>query len=171
MEVKQAKLSDAKRVLDIIEQNKIYLKDEDIPQWQDGYPNLDSITKDIEKGNCYVLVDNQHIIGTAALIEGVEETYINIFNGSWFTEDTPYVTIHRIAVDPELKGQRLGNYFINYCFKSFPNCASIRIDTHENNLSMQKFLANNGFNYCGEITLPDGSPRIAFELLMQNYCN
>jgi Predicted acyltransferase len=171
MEVKLAKLADATRVVDIIEQNKMYLKSEDIPQWQDGYPNLESITEDIEKGNCYILIDNHQIVGTAALIDGIEETYDNILNGSWFTEGTPYVTIHRLAVDPELKGKGLSNYFIEYCIKTFTHCTSIRIDTHENNISMQKFLAKNGFNYCGEITLRDGSPRLAFELLMQNYCN
>jgi len=171
MEVKQAQLCDVKQVLDIIEQNQQYLKEEGIDQWQNGYPNLDSITEDVEQGNCYVLISDKAIVATAAIIVGIEDTYNIINNGQWFTKDSPYITIHRIAVLPELKGTGLANHFLDFCFKTFTNCASIRIDTHADNISMQKFLANNGFNYCGEITLNDGSPRIAFELLKQNYCN
>ena len=39
----------------------------------------------------------------------------------------------------------------------------LRIDTHENNKVMQRALEKQGFERCGIIYVPDGTPRIAFE--------
>lgn len=39
----------------------------------------------------------------------------------------------------------------------------IKVDTHEENISMQKLLKKNNFKYCGIIYLEDKSKRIAFE--------
>ena len=44
----------------------------------------------------------------------------------------------------------------------------IRIDTHEDNIVMQKAIAKNGFHKCGIIYTDDGSPRIAYEYLFTN---
>ena len=43
---------------------------------------------------------------------------------------------------------------------------SIKVDTHKDNISMQKLLRKNDFKYCGIIYLEDGSERIAFEKLI-----
>ena len=43
---------------------------------------------------------------------------------------------------------------------------SIKIDTHKDNISMQKLLEKNDFKYCGIIYLEDGSQRIAFEKII-----
>ena len=39
------------------------------------------------------------------------------------------------------------------------------MDTHEDNISMQRLLEKNNFKYCGIIYLEDGNKRIAFEKL------
>lgn len=43
---------------------------------------------------------------------------------------------------------------------------SIRVDTHRDNISMQKMLLKNGFKYCGIIYLKDGSERLAYDKLL-----
>ena len=45
------------------------------------------------------------------------------------------------------------------------NIHSIKIDTHKENLSMQKLLKKNNFSYCGIIYLESKAPRVAFEKL------
>ena len=67
-----------------------------------------------------------------------------------------------------MKGHNLAKEMLLYaqqqCQKQ--NIQSIRIDTHQDNLSMQAFLNKNGFEYCGQISLENGAPRIAFEKLL-----
>ena len=42
----------------------------------------------------------------------------------------------------------------------------IRIDTHELNHSMQKTLKKNGFIKCGNITIQNNEPRVAFQKMI-----
>ena len=42
----------------------------------------------------------------------------------------------------------------------------ISIDTHKDNLIMQKFLSKNGFDRCGIIYVEDGTERIAYQKLV-----
>ena len=43
---------------------------------------------------------------------------------------------------------------------------SIRIDTHEKNVRMRRFLEKMNFKERGIIYLKDGNPRIAYELIL-----
>ena len=50
MILRPTKIEDISRVIDIINQAKTYFKNNDIDQWQDGYPNEETIEKDIAFG-------------------------------------------------------------------------------------------------------------------------
>ena len=73
-------------------------------------------------------------------------------------DDAPYGVVHRITARQGTKG--VASYCLNWCFA---RCGNLRIDTHRKNLPMQRALARNGFVYCGEIYVRDGSERIAFQ--------
>ena len=54
-----------------------------------------------------------------------------------------------------------GSFCINYAYNQ---CKHLRIDTHEDNIPMQKLLEKNNFVKCGIIYVGENkSPRIAFE--------
>ena len=153
-------------VMVIINQAKAYFKRNGINQWQDGYPNEESFHNDINQNKSYILIDDDKVIGTMFFAIQNDPTY-NYIEGQWLSHE-PYAVIHRIAVDENVKGRSLAfelvKYVIAECDKS--NIKSIRIDTHEDNLSMQRFLKKNGFIPCGTIYLSNGDPRIAFEKLL-----
>ena len=91
----------------------------------------------------------------------------NIYNGQWLNNGD-YAVIHRIAVSEKAKGKGIASAIIKevegLCKENGVN--SIKIDTHKDNISMQKLLEKNTFKYCGIIYLEDGSERIAFEKLI-----
>ncbi|MCM8710326.1 GNAT family N-acetyltransferase [Clostridium sp. SYSU_GA19001] len=151
-------------IMKIINAAQTYFKEQGIDQWQNGYPNYNSIENDINNGYSYVLDENDKIIGTAAVSFDGEKTYENIYNGAWITNEE-YAVVHRIAVDSNYKGQGIASIIIknieDLCINK--GVHSIKIDTHKENLSMQKLLQKNGFKYCGIIYLEDGNERIAFE--------
>lgn len=164
MEFRRTIKQDIERVMEIIKDAQEYLKESGINQWQNGYPNVNSIEEDISNGFSYVLVDDKRIVGTVAICFGGEITYEKIYDGSWLT-DGDFVTVHRIAIDLNLKGIGLATKMFDnireLCLSK--NIHSIRIDTHMENKSMQNSLKKNGFEYCGIIYLLDGSKRVAFE--------
>ena len=94
-----------------------------------------------------------------AFFLGEDPTYLYIKNGNWIS-DEPYGTIHRIASDGAVSG--VVKMAVDYSKNIISN---IRIDTHENNKTMQHILAELGFSKCGIIYIEDGTSRIAYQLL------
>lgn len=167
MEFRKSTEEDIDSILSIINQAQAYFKGKGINQWQNNYPNSETIRMDIRNKNGYVLLKDNKIIGTTAFIFEGEKTYENIYEGEWLSSNQ-YGTIHRIAVDSQHKGLGTASVIIKnleeMCLSNGIN--SIRVDTHEENLSMQSMLKKNGFKYCGIIYLEDKSKRMAFEKIL-----
>lgn len=127
-------------------------------QWSGAHPNADDVEIGIYNGKSYVCVDGEEIVATFYFeMDADDTTYRKIYCGKW-KNDLPYSVIHRIAV--KYHGKGIIDFCFNECFKLFPN---IKIDTHRNNIPMQKCLKRCGFEYCGIIYLESGDERLAFQ--------
>jgi ribosomal protein S18 acetylase RimI-like enzyme len=168
MKIRYTQIEDIPAILAIYNQAKEYLKSQNVNQWQDGYPNEESILSDIKQKQSYVLVENEQVLGTAAIVLELDPNYAYIEDGKWITTGDNYYCIHRIAVDNTIKGKHFANEFVKYAenLAKKDRKSSLRIDTHHQNLSMQKFLHKCGFMPCGTIYLQNGDKRIAFERLL-----
>jgi predicted GNAT family N-acyltransferase len=167
MEFRRAVEADICSIMNIIRQAQAYFREHGINQWQDNYPNPEIIKNDIDNKNGYVLLKDNIIIGTAAVSFDGEKNYDSIYNGKWLSSGK-YAVIHRIAIENSFKGSGLSSELLKNIEKMCLNkdVHSIKVDTHKENISMQKFLQKNGFQYCGTIYLEDGNPRIAFEKIL-----
>lgn len=167
MKFRKADESDISAVMNIIKQAQRYFKGMGIDQWQNNYPNTETIRNDIDHKHSYVLQKGDKIVATVAVSFDGEKTYDSIYEGKWIAE-SEYAVIHRIAVDNNHKGIGLSLEIVKdieqICFSK--GVYSIKVDTHEANLSMQRLLEKNGFRYCGIIYLHDGSKRMAFEKVL-----
>jgi len=168
MNFRKARKAEASHIMNIIKQAQTYFKEHGINQWRDGYPNVEIIQQDIDNKNSYVLIKDNKIVATAAVSFDGEKTYNHIYEGEWLS-DNKYAVIHRVAVDNRYKGLGLSSQIIknveDLCLdKGIP---SIKIDTQEENISMQRLLEKNEFIYCGVIYLEDGSKRLAFEKILK----
>lgn len=158
MNIRNADLLEAQEIKQIYENAKLFMRASgNMHQWNGSYPEIELIERDIKNGNCYVCVENGEILGVFCLFEGPDTTYNEIFGGSWKTNGEYYV-IHRIAVSKH----GLGVADACYAYGLAKN-GVLRIDTHRDNLPMQRSLAKNGFEYCGIIYLESGDERLAFE--------
>ena len=164
MKLRKTTTNDLKDVMTIINQAKAYFKDQGINQWQDGYPNEISIINDISQHEAYVLEDNGEIVATAMISKETEPNY-NYIEGKWLQEG-PYLVVHRIAIRNDQKGKGLSSIILDEALKLFDTQTSIRMDTHDDNLSMQRFLTKYGFTYCGTIYLENKETRRAYEKIL-----
>ena len=124
------------------------------------WPPETLIRRDIAQGKSYVCECEGRIVGVFFYDFGkdVEPTYARIVDGSWLDE-RPYGVVHRIASDGSAKG--VGSTCINWAFDC---CGHLRIDTHGDNVVMQRLLSKLGFAHCGTIFVEeDDYPRLAFE--------
>ena len=167
MSIKKSSVNDVQAIMKLVHQAQLYFKNNGIDQWQDGYPKDENIYSDIDKGHSYVLFQN-NIMATMYFAFEDDPCYKDI-DGQWLTNNQAYAVIHRIVVDENHKGQNIAHHLLEFaiskCYEK--GIHSIRIDTHEDNLSMQRFLKKHHFVKCGQITLSSGAPRIAFEKIIE----
>ncbi len=167
MIVRRTEEKDREQVVALWQKARTYFQEAGIDQWQDGYPNEESLAKDMAAGESYVLYDEENgkVLATAFISFAGEPDYERIYEGSWQSAE-PYGVIHRVAVAPEQKGQGLAGRLIGHaeamCRKR--GVSGLRIDTHADNRSMRRMLEKNGFSYRGIIYLGcGGDRRVAFE--------
>lgn len=167
MELRKATEVDIDSIMNIINQAQTWFKDQGVDQWQNNYPNPETIKRDIDNNYGYVLLKDNVVISYVAFIFDGEITYNSIYDGEWISNGE-YAVVHRMAVDSRYKGQGLASVVFKYieglCLEK--EVYSIKVDTHEDNIPMQRLLYKNGFRYCGIIYLEDGSKRIAFEKIL-----
>lgn len=126
-------------------------------QWGNSHPARELIESDVINKSGYVVEENGEIIGTFFFKIGEDKTYKKIYNGEWLN-DKKYGVIHRIAV--KYHGRGIVGFVYNHCYNITNN---LRIDTHRDNIPMQRSLEKFGFKYCGIIHLENGDERIAYQ--------
>ncbi|MBQ6453377.1 MAG: N-acetyltransferase [Coriobacteriales bacterium] len=128
-------------------------------QWPAGTPSVDAVEKDIADGVLYVIEgDDGRTHAIFKLIDYPDPTYSYIEDGAWL-DDSPYATLHRVASDGTMRGV----FAQAVAFAKQLGYTHLRVDTHADNIPMQRAIAKCGFTYTGVIYIEDGSPRKAYE--------
>ena len=127
-------------------------------QWINGYPSRQLVINDITQGVSYVGIDEEHnVVMAFAFIIGDDHTYAVIQDGDWLN-DEPYGTIHRLGSNGTHRG--ILKQCVDFCSSKIGN---IRLDTHADNVTMQRAAEKLDFKRCGIIYIDDGTPRIAYQ--------
>lgn len=158
MKIRKAEKKDLTDILRIYDHARKFMAQNGNPdQWADKYPSRERIVCDIEEQISYVCIGDQQIRGVFVFFKGEDPTYQVIEKGSWHGNQS-YGVIHRVASDGTVRG------VAEACFTFCKNqIGHLRIDTHKDNIPMQKALEKNGFGRCGIIYTDDGSQRIAYD--------
>lgn len=164
---RKAELSEIAPIWRILQQAVLRRKEEGSNQWQDGYPNPEVVQKDIEKGDGFVLLAGETIIGYSAILINNEPAYEKI-EGNWLTNDD-FVVLHRVAISEKYLGKGFAKMILGYIedFARSNNIYSIKADTNFDNIAMLKIFENSGYSYCGEVYFR-GSARKAYEKVLKN---
>ena len=158
--IRKAAREDLPRIEEIYAYARRFMAETGNPnQWGNTTPLTSQLEEDIEKGDLNVLVHENAIHGVFYFYIGPDPTYGVIEDGAW-RSDTPYGTIHRIA------GDGSGGVLAAAVAFGRERIRHLRIDTHEDNKIMQRAVAKFGFQRAGIIHLANGSPRIAYDLLL-----
>ena len=158
MKIRLATKKDLPEIITIFESARAFMRENgNQEQWNGIYPGEADILADIEEGTSYVCDDDGEVVATFFFKVGDDPTYKKIYTGKW-QNDEPYAVIHRVAV--KYHGKGIIDFCFADCFKKYQN---LKIDTHKDNIPMQKVLLRNGFKYCGIIHLLSGDERMAYQ--------
>jgi GNAT superfamily N-acetyltransferase len=165
IEFRKAAISDKDIIWEIIQQSIKRRRIDGSTQWQNGYPNEQTVESDIAKNFGFVLTVNDEIAVYVALIFNDEPAYSSI-EGAWLTNGE-FVVIHRVAVSEKFAGQGFAKKLFDVIedYIRSQNVQSIKVDTNYDNAAMLKILESKGYIYCGEVLLQSGM-RKAFEKVL-----
>jgi GNAT superfamily N-acetyltransferase len=165
MNLRLAKLSELDTIWEILQDAIAQRKRDGSEQWQQGYPNLETVTKDIQDGYGYVVEEDEEVVAYAAIIFGVEPNYAKI-TGKWLSEGD-YAVVHRVATAEAVKGKGVATqlFILIEELSRSKGIFSIKVDTNFDNQPMLRILVKLSYTYCGEIFF-GGATRMAFEKLL-----
>lgn len=165
MILRKATLSDAPKIWEILQDAITQRKRDGSDQWQNGYPNPQTVQDDITDRIAYVLIEKNQILAYAAILFGIEPAY-NHIKGKWLTRGD-YVVLHRVATSEHAKGRGIATQL----FKMIEDMAiqrnvlSIKVDTNFDNIPMLKIFDKLDYTYCGEVFV-NGATRRAYEKVL-----
>ena len=161
--VRVAKEEDLAKVLEVYKTAREFMKQTGNPtQWGDWYPPKEYLVDDINNQRLYLLESDGEINGAFMFFIGEDPNYAVIEDGKW-RKDKEYGVIHRVASNGKIKG--VFTTVFNFVLSKTDY---LRIDTHSDNVVMQKVLKKHGFVPCGRVfMLDDGTPRIAFDYIKE----
>ena len=166
MILRPAQSSDSGKIWEILQEAIAQRKAEGSEQWQNGYPNPDTIQEDLDHHFAYVLEDGGQVIAYAAILFEEEPAYKEI-KGAWLS-DGPSAVVHRVATSNLVKGKGVASHLFKLiealCLDR--EVFSIKVDTNFDNGPMLRILEKLDYTYCGEIFFI-GAPRMAFEKILQ----
>lgn len=163
---KKAELAQISEIWTIMEAAIQRRKEEGSEQWQDGYPNPEVLRNDIEKGQGFVLVAQEQLVGYCALLINDEPQYASI-EGRWLSH-ADFVVFHRVAISPLWLGQGCAKVMLGFieAFARKNKIYSIKADTNFDNFAMMSLFDKLGYSYCGHVYFRGGQ-RKAYEKVLQ----
>ena len=114
------------------------------------------------------MADDGEVCGFCAVLFGEDPNYREITQGSWLNQE-PYAAIHRVCVSNRVRGRGTAGFLFRFgeqlCLEK--NVHNLKVDTHPENMAMQRAIEKAGFSYCGIIHLlapaEHGAPRRAYQ--------
>ncbi|MFD2830334.1 GNAT family N-acetyltransferase [Corticicoccus populi] len=166
MTLRQAGISDLKKVLEITEKVVPIMRAAGNTQWSERYPNEERFLEDINNGTLFVY-EEQEIKGFVVIDNNHAEAYEEI---EWTLPGNDTMAMHRMAVDPDSQGQGIASKI----FQSADNIiktagySGIHTDTSLENKVMQNIFRKNGFHFKGKLHLDDNQDDwyVAYEKLL-----
>lgn len=154
--IRRAKISEIPDIITICRACAAHMISKGILQWNEHYPSASVFEKDIERGELYILTNEEEIIGTIVLSIVIDDEYLPV---KWLMQNSNNLYIHRLSVHPDQQGegyaQKLMDFAENHAKKN--NFSSIRLDTFSQNKRNQKFYEARGYKRLQDIFYPKQS--------------
>lgn len=145
--VRQAILDDLPFIMDIVEKTIREMRDYNNTQWDEIYPQTSDFAADIEKGELFA-VDRDGCLAGFICINRVEPVE---YNGLPWSQDYSALVIHRMAVDPNCRGNGVGTELLAHaeCLASQARINYLKTDTNSLNTNAQKLFERCGYRRVG----------------------
>jgi len=119
-------------------------------QWDEFYPDIQTITDDLKKNSLYVLRDGEKYIGMVVLNEKQDNEYKTV---NWSGGNDSVLVIHRLCVHPDWRGKGLANRLMDFAedYAAINGFKSIRLDAYSVNPAAVGLYNKRGYRKVGHV--------------------
>ncbi|MCH2231693.1 MAG: GNAT family N-acetyltransferase [Crocinitomicaceae bacterium] len=165
--IQLGRLSEVETIIKLTKACGRNLRENGIDQWDENYPDIESITNDIQTNTLFTYKMDGQIVGIVVLNEIQDEEYAEI---NWRTPiDSKNIVVHRLAVSPKHQRKGIARKMMDFAekFALDNNYDSIRLDTFSQNPRNQKFYLSRGYQELGSVFLKykKDYPYICYDIL------
>lgn len=166
LDIRIALVDERQEVINMLKNIAGWMKENGIKQWQyllEGGDDLE-ITQGIEKGETFVVLSNNELIGTFTISSSQSEWDVHIFGRD---EEDHSLYLHRLAIHPSYMGQGLGKTLLEWILANFRNPKEwLKLDCVAKNEKLVNFYKSNSFEEIGET---DGHKKFIKRLKVNSY--
>jgi ribosomal protein S18 acetylase RimI-like enzyme len=152
---RKAKPEDLNAVLALTNECIGLMRSEGIDQWDESYPDRQTLEEDVQEQTLYVCEMDQKICASATLNRFQDPEYASV---SWKLQQSPVAVIHRLMVAPKSQGQGIAKNFVSYLERQarLYGFRSIRLDAFMKNPRAIQLYEKLGYGRLGTIQLRKG---------------
>lgn len=132
------------------------MREDGIDQWDEIYPDLDTLREDVEKREMLLLTESGEPVAAAVVNEDQPKEYEEV---PWTVcEKTPAAVIHRLCVSALARGRGLGRKTLFAAEQTARERGYryIRLDTFTKNMPAKKLYESGGYRIAGSVTFRKG---------------
>lgn len=160
--------ADIDEILELTDACGNHLRANGIDQWDENYPNYESILQDLETETLFAYREEGKIIGIVVLNSIQDEEYSEL---NWSTKETDRnIVVHRLAVHPDHQGKGIARTIMEFAerWAITHNYDAIRLDTYGQNERNQRFYRTRGYTELGKVYLKYKKefPYYCYEMLL-----
>ena len=126
-----------------------------IDQWDEVYPNKETLEEDISKQQIHMVTSEEHILAAFVINQEYDPRYSI---GNWKYLDASFYVVHRLCVNPKFQNQKIATLTMKYIEEQVKKNGidSIRLDAFILNPFAVKLYENLGYEKVGTVMFRKG---------------
>lgn len=155
MEIRKGRIEEVKIIMNIIKNSILQMESENIYQWDEIYPDEDTIVDDINSQTLYVYTDENTIKGFMVINRDQDEQYEAL---KWDYNLGRHLVIHRLCIDSRYQRKGIAKTLLEYAdmFGKQNKYESIRLDAFIQNKRACNMYEKAGYRKVGIVTFRKG---------------
>lgn len=145
LEFIKAETTDFDAIFEMMKRAKAKSYEEGVFQWDDKYPNADTLYTDIVNSNMYLIKEGENTVGFFVYNSSCEDDLHNDIK--WLYPSDNWIFLHRMCIDPVCQGKGYGQSVIGKFISSIKQAGynSIRLDVFSTNQAAIHIYEKFGF--------------------------
>lgn len=150
-----AQPDDLEPIFSIFENAISVMYNSGIHQWDEVYPNMETLEEDISKQQLYMVISEENILAAYVLNQEFDQGYSLV---NWKYSDSSFCVVHRLCVDPKFQNQEIATMTMKYIEEHAKNSGveSIRLDAFILNPFAVKLYEKLGYENVGTVMFRKG---------------